>query len=152
MSLDIKIYKAEKKDLNSVLKIENSSFNEIDRFSKKTLIYFLNKKRLWVVKHKKNVVGYFILICYKKSVRIYSIAVEKKYRKRGVGSKILYFILRFSKFLKKEKVVLEVRKSNKSISLYKKFGFKIKRILKDYYENEDGYKMELTFKNEKKGE
>ena len=145
----INIFKASLNDLNYILQIEQDSFNKIDRFSKNTFKYFLKHKKLWIVKINHKIVGYFILICYKKSIRIYSIAVLRKYRNKGIGSNILKFIIKFGKFLKKEKILLEVRISNKSIKLYKKFEFKIKNILKNYYENEDGYKMELILKGAK---
>jgi len=144
----IKILKASLNDLNYILQIEHDSFNKIDRFSKNTFKYFLKHKKLWVVEINHKIVGYFILICYKKTIRIYSVAVLSKYRNKGIGSKILDFIVKFGKFLKKERIILEVRISNKSIRFYKKFGFKIKKLLKNYYENEDGYKMELNLKEE----
>jgi ribosomal-protein-alanine N-acetyltransferase len=141
-----KILKAQLKDLNQILYIEKSSFNYIDQFSKSIFKYFIKKRRLWIVKLDKNIIGYFILICYKKSIRIYSIALLPEYRNRGIGGKMLSFIIKLAVFLKKYKIVLEVRTSNKSKTLYERFGFKVKKILKNYYENEDGYKMELLLK------
>jgi ribosomal-protein-alanine N-acetyltransferase len=142
----IKILKAQLKELDQILYIEKSSFNDMDQFSKNTFKYFIKKRRLWIVKLDKTIVGYFILICYKKSIRIYSIALLPKYRNQGIGSKILSFIIKLAVFLKKYKIILEVRTSNISKKLYERFGFKVKKILKNYYENEDGYKMELLLK------
>ena len=130
--MKIKIFKA-KKGLKDIMLIENISFNNNDKFSKKTFNYFLKKKRIWVVKYKEKIVGYFILICYKKSLRIYSIAVLPEFRNRGIGKNILQFIIKFAKFLGKERIILEVRKSNRSKNLYKRLGFKIIKILKNYY-------------------
>ena len=71
-------------------------------------------------------------------VEIEYIIVPEEYRKQGIGSKLLSEI-------EKENinnVTLEVRKSNMTaINFYKKNGYKIKAVRKNYYGNEDGYLM-----------
>lgn len=66
------------------------------------------------------------------------IAVNEKYRNRGIGSKLI-------KELEKHQIKnisLEVKKSNvNAIEFYKKNDFKIQTIRKNYYGNEDGYLM-----------
>ncbi len=147
--MNIKIIKANKKDLEQIVFIEKVSFNDYDRFSKRVFKYFLQKNRIWIVSIDNKIVGYFILICYKKSIRIYSIAILPEFRNKGIGEYILKFIIKLAKFLKKEKILLEVRISNRSKNLYQREGFKVIKLLKDYYENEDGYKMELNLKDKK---
>jgi ribosomal-protein-alanine N-acetyltransferase len=143
----IKILKSKSwTDLKQILNIEVNSFHPIDWFSINTFKYFFKKKRLWVVIFKNKIIGYFILICYKKSLRVYSIALLPEYRYLGIGSKILTFIIKLAIFLNKHRIILEVRQSNKNKRLYEKFGFKVKKKLKNYYKNENGYKMELLLK------
>ena len=61
--------------------------------------------------------------------------------KRGLAKKLLEYS--FENLSKDNKdFSLEVKVSNESaISLYKKYGFEIKKVLKDYYEQCDGYLM-----------
>lgn len=71
-------------------------------------------------------------------IEIEYIIVSNQYKGKGIGTKLL-------KMLEKENVTnitLEVRESNKvAINFYKKNGYKIEAIRKNYYENENGYLM-----------
>ncbi|MHA1274297.1 MAG: GNAT family N-acetyltransferase [Promethearchaeota archaeon] len=72
-----------------------------------------------------------------------SIAVSKKYRKRGIASALLtYSMPELLRYNIKE-YVLEVRISNYgAIGLYEKFNFKTESIKKKYYKDgEDAYYM-----------
>ena len=77
---------------------------------------------------------------------ILSIAVHPDYRGLGVGEKVLRENIKRLKELGAKKVVLEVRVSNTvAIRLYKKVGFEVSGLLKNYYwDGEDAYKMILT--------
>ncbi len=66
------------------------------------------------------------------------IFVLAEYRKQGIACKLLDYL--FWKY--NYSCSLEVRCDNVSaINLYKKYGFKIVSIRKNYYENIDGYLM-----------
>lgn len=71
-------------------------------------------------------------------VEIDYIIVDKNYRKKGIGSLLL-------KQVEKNKlnnITLEVRESNiYAINFYKKNGFEIVAIRKNYYGTENGYLM-----------
>ncbi|MFA9374808.1 MAG: GNAT family N-acetyltransferase, partial [Poseidonibacter sp.] len=77
----------------------------------------------------------------KKYFRLYSLAISSKYQNKGLAKKLLDFS--FRKLEKSNKSFsLEVKHSNKNaIKLYENFGFKITKVLKDYYKDEDGYLM-----------
>lgn len=77
-----------------------------------------------------------------KWAHIVSIAVDERYRRRGVGTALLNGAIRNLKD-KVDGFYLEVRVSNKpAISLYEKLGFEItKRISKYYMDGEDAYLM-----------
>lgn len=66
------------------------------------------------------------------------IYVLEEYRKNGIASKLLDYL--FSKY--NYECSLEVRCDNiAAINLYKKYGFDIVSIRKNYYGNIDGYLM-----------
>ncbi|MFX1252802.1 MAG: GNAT family N-acetyltransferase [Promethearchaeota archaeon] len=82
----------------------------------------------------------------KKVGHIVSIAVLHKYRRRGIGFHLLSSSIDAMKLQNIVLVYLEVRKSNaEAIALYKKYGFQIAGILKDYYisQREDACLMVL---------
>ena len=71
-------------------------------------------------------------------VEIEYIIVDEEYRKRGIGSKLLEEIEKNNI----QNITLEVRESNiEAINFYKKNGFRIETIRKNYYGNENGYLM-----------
>jgi glutathione synthase/RimK-type ligase-like ATP-grasp enzyme len=83
------------------------------------------------------------VICYKRSLRIYSIAILPEYRHRGMGELLLKYIADFAASRGFEKITLEAdSKSQKLIDWYSRFSFEIKAMLKDYYgDNEHAYRM-----------
>ncbi|GAB4221944.1 MAG: N-acetyltransferase [Francisella sp.] len=137
----MQIYKAQIKDLEELINIENSAFYS-DKISKKQFIYNIHKQKyFFVAKIKDLVVGYILCFEYKKTIRVYSIAVSKNYQGKGIGHKLLEHLLENTN----KNISLEVNTNNlKAISLYKKLGFKIKKQINNYYENNDNaYKMIL---------
>jgi ribosomal-protein-alanine N-acetyltransferase len=77
-----------------------------------------------------------------------SIAISKKYRKKGIASSLLKKSMDEIKKHKIDEYVLEVRVSNyTAIGLYKKFNFKTKSIKSKYYrDGENAYYMTLKVK------
>jgi ribosomal-protein-alanine N-acetyltransferase len=68
------------------------------------------------------------------------LAISKKFQNQGLAKRLLDYSF---EHLKEKSFSLEVKVSNTgAIKLYEKFGFKIKKVLQNYYENEDGYLME----------
>ncbi|MGB5791985.1 GNAT family N-acetyltransferase [Poseidonibacter sp.] len=136
------IEKANLKDLVSLYKIEQDVFkNDIYSLSKPTLRYHILKNRLYKIVIEKKIVGYILWLERKKYFRLYSLAISSKYQNKGLAKKLLNFS--FKKLEKSNKSFsLEVKHSNKNaIKLYENFGFKITKVLKDYYKDEDGYLM-----------
>ena len=71
-------------------------------------------------------------------IEIEYIIVDTQYRKRGIGTLLLNEIEQ--KGIKN--ITLEVRESNKAaIEFYKKNGYSIETIRKNYYGSENGYLM-----------
>ncbi|QKF65418.1 GNAT family N-acetyltransferase [Campylobacter corcagiensis] len=130
--------KATNADVNALLKIEEESFSEF-KLSRASFYYHIKRNFLVVYEKNGEILGYALVFTYLKTPRIYSIAVSKSSRNLGVGSEILNYLT--TKF---NSLRLEVRSDNKTaINLYKKFGFKVIKILPNYYENCDGLKMKF---------
>lgn len=96
----------------------------------------------------KEIIGYYeddILVGFIIFKTLYDvtdllyIVVDEEYRNKKIGSKLMDYLINNSK-----KIMLEVRCDNKSaINLYKKYNFMIINIRKKYYNDMDGYVMEL---------
>ncbi len=87
--------------------------------------------------------GYLGAVLNLWEAEIAFIAVDLPYRKSGLATQMLNALKDFAKNTGREKIFLEVRKSNqKAINLYAKSGFKIYGERKNYYEDtEDGICM-----------
>ena len=86
------------------------------------------------------VIGYIMFwIKYEGQGHIISIAVDKNYRRMKAGSKLLSKAIAILSLLPLETIFLEVREHNTgAVEFYKKFGFKIDRIVPGYYDNDEG--------------
>ena len=71
-------------------------------------------------------------------IEIEYISVNEQHKNKGIGSKLLKAIEKNNI----KNITLEVRQSNEvAINFYKKNGYKIVSIRKNYYNHEDGYLM-----------
>ena len=132
-------------DLTSLFDIEKDVFSN-DPFSmtKESIRYHILRNRLYIVEIDKIIAGYILWLERKKYFRLYSLAISNDFQNRGLAKKLLEYS--FEKLSNDNKdFSLEVKVLNESaINLYKKYGFEIKKVLKDYYEQCDGY---LMYKN-----
>lgn len=134
------IKQAKIEDLNFLYELENRVFpNDSFALSKNSFRYHILKNHLYVFKTDEKIVGYVLWLERKKYFRLYSLAVDADFQGLKIASKLLLYSF---KNLKSKDFSLEVKTQNiKALKLYEKFGFKIKKILKNYYKNEDGYLM-----------
>ena len=101
----------------------------------------LNSKADKVIGYYENglLVGFIHISISFDVVDIVNIVVDDKYRRKGIGTKLLNYII-LSKDI--AEIWLEVRKSNKSaISFYEKNGFSLVRVRSNYYGDEDALIM-----------
>lgn len=71
------------------------------------------------------------------------ILVKEEYRNKGIGSKLMGYLVSVAITEKVVNITLEVRKSNEiARNMYKKFGFREVALRKFYYGNEDAILME----------
>ncbi|MEO0095098.1 MAG: ribosomal protein S18-alanine N-acetyltransferase [candidate division WOR-3 bacterium] len=101
-----------------------------------------------VIDNGEKLIGYAIADCVINELHITNIAVEPEFQHKGVGSKLLSELEKIG--LEKDCVYayLEVRVNNtNAINFYKKFGYRIIQIRKNYYlDGTDAYVMEKEIK------
>lgn len=134
------IEKAKIEDLNFLLELENRVFNN-DPFalSKSSFKYHILNNQIFKIVLDNQIAGYILWLKRKDYYRLYSLAVDSSFQGMGIASKLLEYSFNN---LDKDSYSLEVKVSNeKAIKLYEKFGFSIKKVLKDYYDECDGYLM-----------
>lgn len=101
--------------------------------------------RYFVLEKNREIIGYLGFWHKGASFHITNIAITEKYRRKGYGKKLLKFIEKIAATSKIKKISLEVRRSNCiAQDMYKKYGYKVIRVLKNYYqeEKEDALVME----------
>ena len=131
-------------DLDRLLEIENQTFDKNNYpLSRRNFLYHIKKKHIVVVKIDNKIVGYLLFFTYKKSWRIYSIAIAEEFRQKGFGTFLINYLKDYA-----DKTVgyllLEVKTTNtQAIHFYQLLGFKTLKILKEYYPDGDGIKMIL---------
>ncbi|MEM2635220.1 MAG: ribosomal protein S18-alanine N-acetyltransferase [Nitrososphaerales archaeon] len=138
----INVRRCKWEDLNRILEIERTSFNQ--PYDRNVFIYYLmNESERFLVAEVNNfVVGYIISSILNNVGLIISLAVDNKWRRKGIGKKLLE--VAFQQLSNKVKrVELQVRVSNESaLRFYLNFGFKIEKRIKEYYpDGEDAYLM-----------
>ncbi|AEB27096.1 Acetyltransferase [Francisella cf. novicida Fx1] len=140
----MQISKAQQTDLQALIDLENTTFLS-DKISKKQFAYNINKQKyFFVTKRQDSLAGYILCFEYKKTIRVYSLAVSKNYQGQGIGKKLLEYILNNTD----KNISLEVNTNNLiAISLYQNLGFEINKQINNYYENGDAaYKMTIIRK------
>lgn len=76
-------------------------------------------------------------------MEIDNIIVDEAYRGKGIGNKLMSYLVSIAINERVINITLEVRVSNTvARNLYKKFGFREVALRKFYYGNEDGILME----------
>ena len=138
------IEKANLEDLSPLYTIEREVFlNDSFSLSKSSIKYHILKNELYKIEIDRVTAGYILWLKRKKYYRLYSLAIGNDFQNKGLAKRILEYS--FEK-LKDKDFSLEVKISNEvAINLYKKFGFEIKKVLKDYYKDCDGYLMYKKF-------
>ncbi|MBS5793428.1 MAG: ribosomal protein S18-alanine N-acetyltransferase [Clostridiales bacterium] len=123
--------------IKDVHKIEEDSFSI--PWSEKAFYDELtkNKMAIYIVAKKDNeIIGYGGMWHVINEGHITNVAVKKEYRGKGVGSKIIGAFIDIAKEKEMIGITLEVRVSNDiAKNLYKKNGFIMEGIRKEYYED-----------------
>jgi ribosomal-protein-alanine N-acetyltransferase len=91
--------------------------------------------------------GYIIFWLIGDEAQINKVAIQPASQGKGYGEQALRYVIERLRESQARLVTLEVRTSNRpAIALYRKLGFNILGIRKDYYSNpaEDAYLMGLN--------
>ena len=89
------------------------------------------------------VIGYLDYSLIYDRIEIDNFLVLEEYRRDGIGTKLMSYLVSLAISLRVVNITLEVRVSNDiAINLYKKFGFREVALRKFYYGDEDGILME----------
>ncbi|MEG3224500.1 MAG: ribosomal-protein-alanine N-acetyltransferase [Methanobacteriales archaeon Met13] len=132
-------------DVKMVLEIEVSSFK--DPYPSHILMDIYNLGAGFLVAQQTNIiVGYIIFwIRFEDEGHIISLAVDKKYRRQGIGSDLVKSALDIFNRFPLKKIKLEVRVGNEAArKFYQKVGFEEKKFMPHYYDDEeDAVVMEM---------
>jgi len=146
-----KIFALSKDFINNVCEIENESFG--DPWSRQSFIeVFDNPLTICFAAFEDyKMIGYLFAYDLGPEIQILNVAVKKSERRRNVATVMLEVIFKYAENGKTEELTLEVRESNGgAIALYKKLGFQVDGIRKNYYRNpkENAVLMSLILRRE----
>ena len=82
--------------------------------------------------------GFIHIILSIDEADMVNIVVDNYYRKKGVGKKLIEYIIKKHHL---NAINVEVRQSNDAVNFYLKMGFKTLRMIPNYYRDEDAYFM-----------
>lgn len=135
-------------DLDEVMELERICFTQPwtrgmfeDDLRNSNLTYYI------VARLYGNLVGYAGMWVVGGEVHITTVAVHPKFRRMGMGSKLIRSLLEEAVRREAQWAILEVRQSNIAAQkLYAKWGFKVIGRRKGYYSNppEDALVLELS--------
>jgi [ribosomal protein S18]-alanine N-acetyltransferase len=100
----------------------------------------------YIMQEGTTIVAYIVAWLVEDELHITNLAVHSSYRRRGIASWLLNYLIDIAMKSACKQINLEVRKSNEeAIRLYQRFGFQIIGIRKNYYtiEHEDALLMNL---------
>lgn len=135
----IEIRRMLRKDLEEVLAIEKISFPAPwSRFLFEQEFLFPHAHLLTACDRADSgrVWGYLCFWLVAEETHILNLAVHPQWRRRGVGSRLLEYVVDFSRAKGVEEISLEVRRSNyRAISVYRRFHFQPLGIRPRYYQD-----------------
>ncbi len=146
--LEPQILPMEREDIDRVLKIEQASFSQPysrDLFEEELV---LDLAHPCVMKTSDMVVGFMDYWVVRDEAHLITIAIDPSYRKLGLATQFMEYLLKDCAEKKVRKIYLDVRKSNvAAITLYEKFAFQKISVRKKYYSDnsEDAIVMEKRF-------
>jgi len=132
----IEIRPARIDDINAIVEIEKKSYPDPwsqNLFERELQIKFSN---FFAAVEDHEIAGYICLWTVSDEGHLTNITVKEKFRRKGLGSKLMKYIINISSAMKIKNIFLEVRASNYSaLKFYEKFGFKKIGSRKKYYSN-----------------
>jgi ribosomal-protein-alanine N-acetyltransferase len=137
-------------DLDDVLRIERESY--VEPWLRDHFLYELQTSRIsktMVLEIEGKIAGYVGLWLLHPEIHVTNMTVSTVYRKQGLGTKLMDYVMNLALESKFKVITLEVRHNNDAaLALYRKFGFEIRGIRKNYYaaEKADALIMSRTMR------
>ena len=137
-------------DINGILEIENHQFTH--PWQRKQFTPELTHDIAYFYVAQENttgtLAGYIIFWVIQDMIELHNIAVSAQFKKKGIGKKLMHFMLETAQQQKVKEIFLEVRQSNtEAIPFYEAFHFSVVATRQNYYTEptEDAiiYKLEL---------
>ena len=130
----------------SVIKLSSENLSE--NYNPILFNYFYESypNGFWVCELNHKIVGFIVGVkLNNETAKILMLSVSKIYQNKGIGGYLLKAFLNEIILENIKKVDLEVKKTNyRGIKFYKRYGFEIVEIVKEFYENrDDAYIMRL---------
>ncbi len=125
-----------KEDVYILGKLINNDYEKL--FPLENILNNKNEKIYNYLKEDK-VLGFIHYSLVTDYLEIINVVVKPEERNKGIGSKLLEFVLENNEY---DNVTLEVAVDNhEAISLYKKYDFKVLSVRSKYYNGKDAYLM-----------
>lgn len=133
MNNDFLIRSFQEKDFSSILQIEKAG--QIIPWSEKMLRDSLvANHQVWVLQNKQLIVGFIIFYIIAGECHILNFCVDPTQRGKGLGKRLLQYVVQYAKEHRADMILLEVRQSNcVALTLYQQLGFNEIGIRKNYY-------------------
>lgn len=139
-----------RRDLPEVLDIENAAFEF--PWTKEDFIRCFRQRNCFgmVAEHDERVVvGFMIYELHKTRLHILNFSVADDFRRRGVGTQMVFYLVGKLSFGRRTRIVLEVRETNLAAQLFfRDVGFRAVSVLRDHYDDtaEDAYVMRFRYR------
>ncbi|MBI5573693.1 MAG: ribosomal protein S18-alanine N-acetyltransferase [Elusimicrobia bacterium] len=135
---EIEIRRVRIDDIRTIAEIEKKSYPDPwseNLFKREMHLEFSN---FFAAIKDHEIAGYICFWKVSDEGHLTNITVKEKFRRKGIGSGLMKYIIDISYAMGIKKMFLDVRAINyQALSLYEKFGFKKIGVRKKYYSNSD---------------
>lgn len=99
-----------------------------------------------VLEEAGEIIAYGVMSVAAGESHIFNVCVDSTRRNRGLGAKVIEYLMDRAREKQANSIFLEVRPSNEpAVALYEKLGFNQIGLRKDYYPDADGREDALIF-------
>lgn len=124
----------EETDVSGIAELERNIFS--DAWTNKSIAETIKQPQAFITVAEENgeIAGYCIIYYVLDEGEIARIAVNERWRRRGVGRRLLDYTCECCREKHVERLLLDVRESNESArAFYKNYGFEEDGIRKNFY-------------------
>lgn len=122
-------------DIKQIAELETQTFS--DAWTSQSIKDTFSQKQAFItiVQLAGFVAGYCIIYHVPEEAEIARIAVDSRFRRRGLGKGLLDYTCSCCRQMQIDRMLLDVRESNAPArAFYKKYGFKTDGVRKNFYE------------------